>query len=115
MIILNDQLNVTVWHEFRHEKSDPIVGALYPKGMHRAIADGLEQHADFKVRIASPIHGTCADIRPKPVTPAVINSASEAAQTSTTAPTCSRRKPWRSTKAFCAPIARINDNDTRKP
>jgi hypothetical protein len=30
------------------------------------------------------------------------------AQNSTTLPTCSRRKPWRSTKAFCAPMATIS-------
>ena len=36
-------IRVTVWNEFRHEKSDEAVRAVYPKGMHEAIADGLRQ------------------------------------------------------------------------
>ena len=43
-----------------------------------------------------------------PITPAVINKASANAQNSTTLPTCSRRNPWRRTKAFCAPMATIS-------
>jgi trehalose utilization protein len=34
-------VRVTVWNEFRHERSDPAVAAVYPDGMHEAIADGL--------------------------------------------------------------------------
>ena len=48
-----DLVRVTVWHEFRHEKRNPVVGALYPQGMHRTIADGLEQHPDLDVRIVA--------------------------------------------------------------
>jgi hypothetical protein len=43
-----------------------------------------------------------------PSTPAAISTASATAQNSTTLPTCSRRRPWRSTKAFCAPMATIS-------
>ena len=32
---------VTVWNEFRQEHTDPPVEAIYPDGMHAAIADGL--------------------------------------------------------------------------
>ena len=32
---------VTIWNEFRHERTDPRVAALYPRGMHAALAEGL--------------------------------------------------------------------------
>jgi trehalose utilization protein len=32
---------VTVWNEGRHEKEMPVVGKLYPEGIHGAIANGL--------------------------------------------------------------------------
>ena len=54
------KIRVTVWSEFRHEKLNPKVAALYPQGMHQAIAAVLEQHADFTVRTATldePEHG----------------------------------------------------------
>ena len=53
-------IRVTVWSEFRHEKKTPKVAALYPTGMHRAIADALGHHADLVVRTATldePEHG----------------------------------------------------------
>ena len=34
-------IRVTVWNEFRQEHSDPPVAAIYPDGIHGAIADGL--------------------------------------------------------------------------
>jgi trehalose utilization protein len=55
-------IRVTVWGEYRHEKKNPKVAALYPKGMHQTIADALTQlgGADFAVRTATldePEHG----------------------------------------------------------
>ncbi len=50
---------ITVWNEFRHEKARADVAAVYPKGIHRAIADGLAE-AGFPVRTATldePEHG----------------------------------------------------------
>jgi trehalose utilization protein len=50
---------VTVWSEFRQERSDAPVGATYPDGIHAAIADGLRD-AGFDVRTATldePEHG----------------------------------------------------------
>ena len=32
---------VTIWNEFRHERTDPRVAALYPHGMHTTLAEGL--------------------------------------------------------------------------
>ncbi len=34
-------INVTVWNEFRHEKSNPAVKELYPDGLHAVIAAGF--------------------------------------------------------------------------
>ncbi len=43
---------VTVWHEHRHEKKNPDVAKVYPKGMHEAIADHLRTFKDMEVRTA---------------------------------------------------------------
>lgn len=32
---------VTIWNEFRHERSDPRVKAVYPRGIHAALAETL--------------------------------------------------------------------------
>jgi len=32
---------VTIWNEFRHERTDPRVAALYPRGMHATLTEGL--------------------------------------------------------------------------
>jgi trehalose utilization protein len=50
---------VTVWSEYRQEHSDPPVQAIYPDGIHGAIAGGLRD-AGFDVRTATldePEHG----------------------------------------------------------
>jgi trehalose utilization protein len=50
---------VTVWNEYRQEKSDPPVRAIYPDGIHAAIGDGLRD-AGFDVTSATfdePEHG----------------------------------------------------------
>jgi trehalose utilization protein len=52
-------VRVTVWNEFRQERSDEPVRAVYPDGIHVAIADGLRA-AGFDVRTATlddPEHG----------------------------------------------------------
>jgi trehalose utilization protein len=53
-------VGVTVWGEYRHEKINPAVTAIYPAGMHEAIAGFLRTRADFIVRTATldqPEHG----------------------------------------------------------
>ncbi|GAB4555078.1 MAG: trehalose utilization protein ThuA [Anaerolineae bacterium] len=53
-------IRVTVWGEYRHEKKNPKVAAVYPDGMHTAIAEGLKASAEFEVRTATldePDHG----------------------------------------------------------
>jgi len=53
-------IRVTVWGEFRHEKKNPKVAELYPKGMHETIAAALRKNAQLAVRTAwldQPEHG----------------------------------------------------------
>lgn len=57
-------LRVTVWHEFRHEKRHPEVAAIYPNGMHEAIAGFLRQRDDLIISTATldePEAGLTAD------------------------------------------------------
>lgn len=57
---MSKNIRVTVWNEFRHEKKNDEVKALYPKGMHVVIARGLEAAGGFTVRTATldePDHG----------------------------------------------------------
>jgi trehalose utilization protein len=43
---------VTVWNEYRQERSETAVAAVYPDGIHAAIADGLRE-AGFEVGTAT--------------------------------------------------------------
>ncbi len=45
-------MNITVWNEFAHEKSDPKVKAIYPDGIHAVIAAFL-RYAGHEVRTAT--------------------------------------------------------------
>lgn len=57
---MSQPIRVTVWGEFRHEKKNPKVAALYPQGMHETIAAFLRTNADMTVRTAwldQPEHG----------------------------------------------------------
>lgn len=59
------KIRVTVWNEHRHEKSDPAVAAVYPKGIHGALAGALASETDMAVRIATlddPAHGLTDDV-----------------------------------------------------
>lgn len=59
------KIRVTVWNEHRHEKSDPAVAAVYPKGIHGAIAGALAGETDMAVRTATlddPAHGLTDDV-----------------------------------------------------
>ena len=46
-------IRVTIWNEFRHEKTNAQIKKLYPKGMHGAIAKYLKESTDFKVKTAT--------------------------------------------------------------
>ncbi len=61
---MNKPINVTVWNEYRHEKHDPEVAAVYPKGIHGAIADALQREG-FATRTATldePEHGLTDEV-----------------------------------------------------
>lgn len=53
------KVRVTIWNEFAHEKSEEKIAALYPKGMHGAIADYLKLNDEFIVRTATLCEPEC--------------------------------------------------------
>ncbi|WP_137290023.1 ThuA domain-containing protein [Natronorubrum halophilum] len=60
---------VTIWNEFRHEREDEDVAAVYPDGIHATVADGLAAHGDgetaHEIRTATleePEHGLTEDV-----------------------------------------------------
>ena len=58
-------IRVTVWNEFRHEKKDAAVAAVYPQGIHAAIAEPLKKEGGMEVRTATldqPEHGLPAAV-----------------------------------------------------
>jgi trehalose utilization protein len=46
-------VRITVWNEFRQERTDEPVRAIYPDGIHVAIAAGLADAGDLSVRTAT--------------------------------------------------------------
>ncbi len=59
------KIRVTVWNEFRHEKNNEAVKAVYPQGIHEAVAGHLRQHPEFEVRTATldePEHGLTQEV-----------------------------------------------------
>lgn len=60
-----ETIRVTVWNEFRHERKNPKVAAIYPEGLHAAIAAGLQQEPGLVVRTATldePDHGLTPEV-----------------------------------------------------
>jgi trehalose utilization protein len=58
-------IRVTVWNEFRHERESESIAAVYPNGIHAAIAAGLQDDADLIVRTATldeSEHGLTTDV-----------------------------------------------------
>lgn len=56
---MENKPRITVWNEFRHEKTDDAAREIYPDGIHQAIA-GFLREAGFPVRTATldePEHG----------------------------------------------------------
>ncbi|QRN82479.1 ThuA domain-containing protein [Chloroflexota bacterium] len=61
---MDNKPKVTVWNEFRHERADPVVLAIYPEGIHGAIA-GFLRTGGFQVRTATldePEHGLTQEV-----------------------------------------------------
>jgi trehalose utilization protein len=58
-------LRVLVWNENVHERENPIVREIYPKGIHECIAEGLREDVDLEVGTATlpePEHGLTEDV-----------------------------------------------------
>ncbi|NUC72334.1 ThuA domain-containing protein [Haloterrigena sp. SYSU A558-1] len=63
--------DVTIWNEYRHEREDDEIAAVYPDGIHATIADALtdgdgrDEAPDHSIRTATlddPEHGLPADV-----------------------------------------------------
>ena len=48
-----NRIRVTVWNEFRHEKSKEEVKAIYPNGLHAVIKEFLDEDETLEVRLAA--------------------------------------------------------------
>ena len=58
-------IQVTVWNEFRHERSKEEIRKIYPEGIHGAIAASLQEQPGLSVRTATldePEHGLTEDV-----------------------------------------------------
>jgi trehalose utilization protein len=56
---MSEPLRVTIWNEFRHERANREVGAIYPDGIHEALAAPLRAagHAVRTATLDQPEHG----------------------------------------------------------
>jgi len=55
-----EPVRVTIWNEFRHERQSKEIAAIYPEGIHGAIAAGLRAAGGFSISTATldqPEHG----------------------------------------------------------
>ena len=62
---MEKKIKVTVWHEFRHEKSDESVRKVYPEGMHTVIAAHLNKQEGIVAGTAvldQPEHGLTQEV-----------------------------------------------------
>ncbi len=58
-------INVTIWNEYLHEVKEPAIAAVYPTGIHGALAEGLGANDDFNIRtatLAEPEHGLSDEV-----------------------------------------------------
>ena len=62
---MGNKIHVTVWNEYRHEQKNENIRAIYPNGIHGAIADFLSKEDIFEVRTATldePEHGLTDEV-----------------------------------------------------
>jgi trehalose utilization protein len=60
-----DKIRVTVWNEYRHEKKSPEIAAVYPDGIHGAIAGFLSARDGVEAGTATldePEHGLTEEV-----------------------------------------------------
>jgi trehalose utilization protein len=58
-------IRVTVWNEFRHERTTEAVAKIYPQGIHATIAAALQKEEHVEVRTATldePEHGLSGEV-----------------------------------------------------
>jgi trehalose utilization protein len=58
-------ISITIWNEFLHEVREPAIAAVYPDGIHGALASGLAPEEGFQIRtatLAEPSHGLTDDV-----------------------------------------------------
>jgi len=55
---------VTVWNEYRHERESDAVAEVYPRGIHAAVAEGLEErgHEVTTATLDETAHGLTEDV-----------------------------------------------------
>ncbi len=71
-----NQLRITIWNEFRHEKKNKAVQKHYPDGIHAAIADGIKQFLGNDGTGVSPVdHKKRAAGTPTPPSSITIRTA----------------------------------------
>ena len=62
---MDNKIHVTVWNEYSHEQKNENIRAIYPNGIHGAIADFLSKEDIFEVRTATldePEHGLTDEV-----------------------------------------------------
>jgi len=62
---MNLPINITIWNEFRHEKTSEAVRTIYPAGIHVVIGEALCKNTDMTVRYATldePEHGLAKQV-----------------------------------------------------
>lgn len=60
-----DKIRVTVWNEYRHERSEESIRAIYPEGIHTEVKNILDETGEFEVRTAyldMPEHGLTDEV-----------------------------------------------------
>ena len=62
---MSKTIRVTVWNEYRHEKTNEQIAQIYPDGMHNAIGNYLKAQPGFEVHTATldePEHGLTEEV-----------------------------------------------------
>jgi trehalose utilization protein len=62
---VNEKTRVTVWNEYIHELENHAIAAIYPRGIHGAIAEFLGQEGDLEITTATlrqEEHGLTEDV-----------------------------------------------------
>lgn len=64
---MSQPLRVTVWNEFVHERSNPVVQKIYPEGIHVVLADALREQVGEQVVVRTatldePDHGLSEEV-----------------------------------------------------